>query len=88
MAMTLDEKEKWLMNIIVYHKKRYYTGNVKMSDRNYDAYEDDLRKINPNNPVLSLVGFSEEYFHYITRNEWYSDKIPYMLKEDIKLFKD
>lgn len=76
--MTKEEKIKWLQNIIVYHKKLYYTGNVKMSDRNYDAYEDDLRKLDPNNDVLSLVGYSDGYIlKYFTHNEYYSYQIPY-----------
>ena len=75
--MTIDEKIKWLMNVIVFHKKLYYSGNAKLSDSAFDKYEDDLRKLDPLNPVLSLVGYSSEYEKYVTKDEWYSNKVPF-----------
>ncbi len=34
----------------------YYNGNPTMSDAQYDALEDELRKQNPNHPFLAKVG--------------------------------
>lgn len=41
---------------ILYHKSRYYQGNAEITDSEYDKLEDKLRKIDPKNKVLSLVG--------------------------------
>lgn len=37
-------------------KKAYYAGSPVMRDEEFDAMEASLRAINPNAPVLSLVG--------------------------------
>lgn len=52
---------QWLVNQIIYHKKLYYSGKAIISDQQYDYYEDQLRMLEPNHPVLDLVGYSEEY---------------------------
>lgn len=78
--MTTEEKIQWLMNILIFHKKLYYSGEVRISDRNYDAYEDDLRRIDPKNPVLDLVGYSDDYEQYVTKGKWFSEQIPYYKK--------
>lgn len=45
-----------LENLIRYHKSLYYQGSPKISDHEYDQLEEDLKKIDPENPVLQLVG--------------------------------
>ncbi|MHA1973150.1 MAG: NAD-dependent DNA ligase LigA [Candidatus Hodarchaeales archaeon] len=47
---------KHLENQILYHKKKYYDGEPEISDQAYDALEEKLKKLDPNNPVLFLVG--------------------------------
>ena len=37
-------------------KEAYYNGNPVMDDATYDALEDELRKLDPSNPVLAYVG--------------------------------
>ena len=44
---------------ILYHKKRYYDGEPEISDIQYDNLEKTLRKLDPENPVLYLVGSPE-----------------------------
>jgi DNA ligase (NAD+) len=43
---------------ILKHKELYYSGRAVISDEEYDKLEASLKKIDPNNPVLSLVGSS------------------------------
>lgn len=47
-----------LASELLFHKKLYYTGRAKISDEAYDALEEKLRKISPEHPVLSLVGYN------------------------------
>ncbi|MBY9001858.1 MAG: NAD-dependent DNA ligase LigA [Candidatus Heimdallarchaeota archaeon] len=53
-----EEEIKQLENLILYHKRKYYDGEPEISDVEYDSIEDKLRGINPNNPVLFIVGTS------------------------------
>ncbi len=41
---------------ILYHKSQYYQGNAEISDAEYDKLEDKLKKLDPTNKVLTLVG--------------------------------
>ena len=45
-----------LANKILYHKRKYYDGEPEISDEAYDKLEDKLRKLDPENPVLHIVG--------------------------------
>lgn len=47
---------KELESAIVKHKSLYYQGRAVISDREYDLLEDELKKLSPDNPVLSIVG--------------------------------
>ncbi len=44
---------------ILHHKERYYTGKAEISDEKYDKLEGELKKLDPENPVLKLVGFKQ-----------------------------
>ncbi|MHA2226511.1 MAG: NAD-dependent DNA ligase LigA [Candidatus Hodarchaeales archaeon] len=44
---------------ILLHKKKYYEGEPIISDAQYDALEDKLRELNPESPVLFIVGSPE-----------------------------
>lgn len=46
----------FLSSEILRHKQLYYTGKPEVSDAKYDQLEDELRKISPDHPVLSVVG--------------------------------
>lgn len=48
-----------LEKLILHHKERYYTGKPEISDEKYDQLEDELKKLDPENPVLKLVGFKQ-----------------------------
>lgn len=50
--MKIEELEKKLIE----YKIAYYTGNPIASDAEYDILEDELRKLNPNSPVLKQIG--------------------------------
>lgn len=49
-------REKELEALILKHKALYYEGIPAIPDSEYDKFEDELRALNPNNPVLNLVG--------------------------------
>ena len=48
-----------LEKLILHHKERYYLGAAEISDEKYDALEAELKKLDPKNPVLELVGFKQ-----------------------------
>ncbi len=48
-----------LEKLILYHKERYYLGHSEISDESYDQLENELKSLDPENPVLSLVGFKQ-----------------------------
>jgi DNA ligase (NAD+) len=48
-----------LEKLILYHKERYYQGKAEISDEKYDQLEDELKKLDPVNPVLQLIGFKQ-----------------------------
>lgn len=55
--MIAIENTVHLRNLILQAKHAYYySGEPIMSDEEYDALEDQLRQIAPNDPVLGLVG--------------------------------
>lgn len=47
---------KTLEELIVKHKTLYYQGKPEISDFEYDQLEEDLRKLDPKNTVLKMVG--------------------------------
>lgn len=48
-----------LEKLILHHKERYYQGKAEISDEAYDKLEAELKKLDPENPVLALVGFKQ-----------------------------
>ncbi len=60
MIQISKEEIKQLENLILYHKRKYYDGEPEISDAEYDSIEDKLRKIDPNNPVLFIVGTTSD----------------------------
>lgn len=55
-----------LMKLMLYHKEKYYKGEPEISDYAYDAIEAELRKLDPKNPVLEVVGYDiEGVFDYL-----------------------
>jgi len=59
MGSKFDKIEK-LEKEILKHKKLYYTGNQEISDYEYDNLEEELRKLDPENKVLQMVGYIED----------------------------
>lgn len=55
-ANRIQELEK----LIIHHKERYYKGQAEISDEKYDKLEAELKKLDPQNPVLNLVGFIQD----------------------------
>ena len=45
-----------LERLILYHKELYYRGKAEISDEAYDKLEDELKKLDAENPILKLVG--------------------------------
>jgi DNA ligase (NAD+) len=41
---------------IIKHKILYYQGSPEISDFEYDKLEDELKKLDPTNPILKIVG--------------------------------
>ncbi len=48
-----------LEKLILHHKERYYLGHAEISDEQYDHLEAELKSLDPENPVLELVGFKQ-----------------------------
>lgn len=48
-----------LEKLILHHKERYYQGQAEISDEKYDQLEAELKTLDPENPVLNLVGFKQ-----------------------------
>lgn len=48
-----------LEKLIIHHKERYYQGQAEISDESYDRLEEELKTLDPSNPVLQLVGFKQ-----------------------------
>lgn len=48
-----------LEKLILHHKERYYQGAAEISDEKYDQLENELKKLDPANPVLSIIGFKQ-----------------------------
>ncbi len=48
-----------LEKLIIHHKERYYIGQAEISDEEFDKLEDELKKLDPQNPVLQIVGFKQ-----------------------------
>ena len=51
-SARIQELEKEILR----HKNLYYQGKPEISDFEYDGLEDELKLIDPNNSVLSLIG--------------------------------
>lgn len=54
-TQRIQELEK----LILHHKELYYTGHAEISDERYDHLEAELKSLDPENPVLQLVGFKQ-----------------------------
>lgn len=55
-ANRIQELEK----LILHHKERYYKGQAEISDEKYDQLEEELKSLDPENPMLKLVGFQQD----------------------------
>ena len=56
----MKNKIQELEKLILHHKEMYYQGQAEISDEQFDKLEADLKKIDPENPVLGLVGFNQK----------------------------
>ena len=54
-ANRIQELEK----LILHHKELYYRGKAEISDESYDKLEAELKKADPENPILKLIGHLE-----------------------------
>ncbi len=60
--MSADQLSiKQLEELLKHHKALYYQGRPEISDAEYDALEDELRRRCPQSYVLNLVGSTDEY---------------------------
>lgn len=59
-----------LRDILIKAKQAYYFGGKPiMPDTQYDAFEDELRELSPNDPVLSIVGAPVPPDHILEKAE-------------------
>ena len=56
--MDKTEKIKSLEVEILKHKNLYYQGKPEISDYEFDKLEEELKNLDPKNPVLSFIGSS------------------------------
>jgi DNA ligase (NAD+) len=60
---TNQEKIVYLVDEIKRHRYLYYNKTPEISDAKYDLLEDELRQLDPNNPILFKIGVdSSELF--------------------------
>ena len=52
----MTDKIRKLEADVTHHKALYYQGKAEISDEAYDALEGQLKKLDPENPVLQMVG--------------------------------
>jgi len=52
----MKDRVKELELLIIKHKSLYYQGTPEISDAEFDKLELDLKKIDPENPILNLIG--------------------------------
>ena len=45
-----------LEKLILHHKELYYRGKAEISDESYDKIEEELKKLDPENTILKLIG--------------------------------
>jgi hypothetical protein len=55
------KKIRKLMKEILRYKELYYSGKAVISDGIYDVYERQLEYLDPQNPVVHMVGFDPTY---------------------------
>jgi DNA ligase (NAD+) len=52
-----EEKINFLVKEINHHRSLYYNQTPEISDAKYDILEDELRELDPSNPVFFTVGY-------------------------------
>jgi len=52
-------KKSKLESEVLRHKKLYYLGNPEISDEEYDALEEELKELDPESYVFSIIGSEE-----------------------------
>lgn len=56
MSQDIKNRVVFLKSEIIRHKELYYSGKEEISDAEFDALEDELRRLDPDNQVLNVVG--------------------------------
>ena len=51
-----QERIKYLVEEIKRHRYLYYNEQPEISDAKYDILEDELRELDPENPILFKIG--------------------------------
>ncbi|KKM60761.1 hypothetical protein LCGC14_1538630 [marine sediment metagenome] len=51
-----EERIQFLESEIYRHRDLYYNGHPEISDAKYDSLEDELKELDPNNPILFRIG--------------------------------
>ncbi|MFI3257249.1 MAG: hypothetical protein R3Y36_03000, partial [Spirochaetales bacterium] len=53
---TKRQRIEELVNFITHHQTIYYTGEAEISDSEFDMLWDELKILDPENPVLQKIG--------------------------------
>ena len=73
----------WLTEQIMEHKFMYYLSQPEIKDNTYDLFEAELKRLDPTNPILDVVGYCDDWILF---SEKLQRKFPEMFKEQLKLY--
>src|SRR3990167_6466587 len=81
--MNQRQMIKSLEEQIRFHREKYYNEDPAISDAEFDALEDKLKEINPNNKVLTEIGSTPKFLQSKNEKNFseFNDDYPSLLKQ-------
>lgn len=77
--MSSKEEVKKLVDLLIRYKKSYYNGKQEISDDQFDALENQLKSLDPNNKYFEMVGIEDDSGYFRVKH-----KIPMLSMQKVK----